>query len=959
MEPASMASVGARQAVVGRLPAPSWAGALLGAILLAAMAAAPVRATVTTSDTSGFYEDALVRFNRGDYAGAIIQLKNVLQENPGNLAARILVGRAHLRVGAAAAAERDLELARKAGADEEIVIGPLAQAYLLQRKFRELLEKIVPTNRSPIVEARLLTARGTANYELLRFEEALDDFSQAAILAPDNPAPPLGRARVLLRLGRFAEAEELAQKAAALDSDFHDVWYVNGEIHRLRRRFPEAVIAYSKAIEKVAGHIPARIGRATALIDLDRPEEALVDLEYARRVDAGDPQAIYLHSLVLGRMGRQRDAMNALRQADQLIRSFDPKFVRAHGPTLLLAGVVANALDKLDDARFYLDEYLKVAPNHPGARNLLGGILIRTGSAARAVGVLRPVLELAPEDWQAKALLGTALMRTGKGQEAADLLEQAVGLMPDRTSLRTRLAMSHLAEGESAQAIDDLQTALAKDPKAEKPATLLGLVHLRLRQYDEAAEVADRMIESRGESPLAYNLKGGALLGKGDRIGARENFERALALRPDYKPAQSNLARLDIQEGDFKAARNRFNAMLEADPLAIGPMVALASIAEKQGDLTEAIKWLEKVGAFKKTDVASQLHLIDLYHRAGRSENALFLATRLKQDHGQNLSVMAAVGLAELKTGASDAAIRTFRRMANMRPDSAPDLLRVARLQRQVDDIEGAYDTLRRAVWVAPDLLAAQAAIVELEIRLGKLEEAVERAEKLRLTMPKSGFGERLLGDVMMASKKYPKAVEAYRASIEVAGENGDLAIRLYLAKRHAGDGDQAISGLESWTRDHPEDSLARRTLAAAYIDVGRMRTAISAHEKMLAEKPDDPSTLNNLAWLYHETGDKRALSFAEKAYEKAPEDAAVIDTLGWILVQSGQAARGLTLLREANARASRHPRIRYHMAVALSQLGRLNEARRELQEIIKSPAAKADPKLGGEARELLDQLGN
>jgi len=930
-------------------------------VLLAALflpgAVAPAWAAGKEAESSQYYEDALVRFDKNDYAGAIIQLRNALKQDPGNLAARILLGRSHLKFGAAAAAEKELELARKAGADEELIVEPLAAAYLLQRKYSELLEKIISGNRSASIEAKILTARASANYEILRYEEAIADFEKAIALAPHLPGPLLGQARVLIRLGDFVRAEELADTASKLDPEHHGVSYIKAELHRLNLRLNDAVAAYGKALEKAANHLPARIGRATVLIDLGRHEEALPDLEFVGRIDRADPQVFYLQSLVYGRMGEQRKARASLRKADQIIRSYDADFVRSHGPTLLLSGVIANALEKPNDARFYLSEYIKLAPNHPGARRMLGSLYIKLDRPKKAIEVLWPVLGLAPDDWQAKALLGSAFMRIGELAKATRLLQEAVRIMPDRPSLRTRLALSHLAAGQDKPAIEALEIALRQSPDAKKPALLLGMVHMRLRRYDQAIAVARRMIEQGGETAVAYNLMGGAHLGAGDRKAGRASFEKALELIAGFKPALSNLARLDVREGKIEAAKLRYRTILRFDPQAIPAMVSLSAIAEKEDDLKSAIQWLEKAGSYKRKNIPSQLRLIDLYHRAGRSKDALFLAVRLKQGFASNLSVLAAVGGAELRTGAQDAAIKTFRRMSNMRPDSDSDLLMISRLQINAKDYEGAFNTLRRAVWVRPGNLHAQRAIVKLEIRLGNLDAARKRSEELRETLPKSGIGDELHGDVMMAQKSFLEAIDSYQASIEKTGGSSDLAIRVYLARHRAGQRMEAMTALESWAMDHPKDIAAQRTLAAGYITVGRYSKSILAHEKLYRSRPKDSKILNNLAWLYQRTGDKRALSFAQQAYRIQPRDPSIIDTLGWILVQAGQTAQGLTYLRDASARASRQPRIRYHLAVALSRLGRVKEARTELSAVLQNNS-EGDPDLAKEAQELLDQIG-
>ncbi len=57
------------------------------------------------SKASKFYEDALVRFEKKDMGGAIIQLKNALQIDKNMLPVQVLLGKALLKNGDAVAAE--------------------------------------------------------------------------------------------------------------------------------------------------------------------------------------------------------------------------------------------------------------------------------------------------------------------------------------------------------------------------------------------------------------------------------------------------------------------------------------------------------------------------------------------------------------------------------------------------------------------------------------------------------------------------------------------------------------------------------------------------------------------------------------------------------------------------------------------------------------------------------------
>jgi Flp pilus assembly protein TadD len=78
------------------------------------------------------------------------------------------------------------------------------------------------------------------------------------------------------------------------------------------------------------------------------------------------------------------------------------------------------------------------------------------------------------------------------------------------------------------------------------------------------------------------------------------------------------------------------------------------------------------------------------------------------------------------------------------------------------------------------------------------------------------------------------------------------------------------------------------------------------------------------------------------------------MDTLGWILVQKGDTARGLDVLRKAVAAAPDAPDIRYHLAAGLAKSGDKAGARKELEKTLAAgkPFASAE-----EAKSLMRQL--
>jgi putative PEP-CTERM system TPR-repeat lipoprotein len=902
---------------------------------------------------AAFYEDALVRFETDDYQGAIVQLKNALQADPENLPARILLGRCHLRLGAGAAAEEELRAARARGADENLILVPLARAYLMERKFDRLFDEASPRDRPVEVQAELYLILGQAYLETRRMPEADEHFHQAAVLRPADAAAYLGRAVVALHRGRYREAEKFIEQAAPLAPRSAEVWYLKGEVSRLGRDPRAAVGHYDKAIALEARHVAARSSRAGALMDLGENANARKDVDFVLALLPEDPKAVYLNALLLAREGKPDESRAVLEVAARSLKSLNQEYLLNHGPSLLLAGVVKHAQGNDNEAYAYLNRYVGMFPHQPGARKLLGDILLRRGDVARAIVVLEPAARSAPDDLGLLALLGNAYMRSGDPSKATAIFELAAARSPDDAVIQLRLARNRLAVGEDDRAVAHLNTALAMDPGFARAGLMLGFVELVRGDPDAALEAARDVIARDPANPVAYNLIGAVQVRRQQWSEARASFEKAVSLDPGYVTAHLNLGRLEVREGRARDAERRYRALLDGNPENVQVMVELARLARSRNRTAEAIAWLEKVRAARPDGIAEQVVLVDLYVRAGKAREALAVAQGLEERAPEDLYVLEAVGKAQMALEQHTKAEVTFRRMSRYAVYSAPWLTRIAAYQAGLGDVDGARWSLAKAIAATPDYLEARSALVALDARAGDTRSALDRARRIRDEHPSSPLGDTLMGDVHMVVGQADKARAAYEAAW-AKGQSSALAVRLFRARRASGESARAVAHLEQWLADHPRDGAARRVLASAHARDGRTRQAIAEYERLTVDDPSDALLLNNLASLYQKTGDPRALETAEKAYRQAPRNPAVADTLGWILVKQGRAERGLVHLREAYSRASREPEVRFHLAVALNDLGRTQEARGHLEGAL---AAGRDFDGAAEARALMESI--
>jgi tetratricopeptide (TPR) repeat protein len=99
-----------------------------------------------------------------------------------------------------------------------------------------------------------------------------------------------------------------------------------------------------------------------------------------------------------------------------------------------------------------------------------------------------------------------------------------------------------------------------------------------------------------------------------------------------------------------------------------------------------------------------------------------------------------------------------------------------------------------------------------------------------------------------------------------------------------------------------------------------------------LKQHPNDPTVLNNLAWLIQKDDPNRALSMVTLANRISPASPVIADTLGWLKYQRKDHEGALPLLQRAHAIDAASAPISYHLALALNATGKKAEAKSLLQ---------------------------
>ncbi|WP_181373381.1 XrtA/PEP-CTERM system TPR-repeat protein PrsT [Massilia glaciei] len=875
-------------------------------------------------DSAALIAEARQYREKGEMKAAVIQLKNVLQKDADNLAARTLLGEVYRDQGDPVSAEKELRRALALGGDKERLTVLLGKTMLMQGRYEALLDEIKSGPGRPA----LLALRGNAVLGQPDIGRARALFEQALALDAASSDALLGLARIAAAEGRTDEAAGLIARALAASPADRDCLRFKGDLLRLQGKPELALAAYRHLLAIHPNNAQAHIDIANLHLDAGKFDAARTQIAAARASGAGTLAVFYSQAMLDFREGKHAAALEALQQ---IIR-VEPD----HYPSILLLGAVQSALGSTQTAEQHLQKFLNAYPGHAYAGKLMAALQVRAKHPEAALALVRPLLEQNPDDVELLTLAGEAHMAARQFSRAAEHYEKAAGIRPDAPKLRTALALSRLGNGDSARAVAELERAAGLDRGEGRIGVLLVMSYLRAGQADKALAVLVEM-EKRGRNPLLDNLRGGVAMVRKDVAGARASFNRALALDPLYLPALDNLAQLDMLERRPHEAKKRYLAALAESPGSATLMEALARLATREGKTAEAMTWLERAHAEHPRALGLALRLVDFYVHAGEPRKALNLAQKLRAGHPASSDALAMLAKVHEANADLPAAADSYASLASLVPGSAVPLTRLATLRLRMGDQAGAVEALRRALGIAPDLLEARMTLLHILIGQKKFAEARMLVGAAQKRDPGGAGGHKLDGDLLSAQGQHGPALKAYERAFALA-PSAPALIQLHGALLRTGKAAEAEARVALWLREHPLDVPTRLYFASGKVVANDAKGAADQLAILLAHDPDNVLALNELALLHRRQDGKRALALAERAHRLAPASPAVMDTLGTILLDAGQLGRALALLRKASALSPQSGNIGYHLGLGLARSGDKRAARKELERVLAAP---------------------
>lgn len=872
---------------------------------------------------------------KADYRTAAIQLRTLLKREPDNLEGVLLFAEVALAGNNPALAERNYRRAAELGADPARTWAGTMESLLQLGRYEDALAQVQTpagprTFTAATDAARQALLVGQAQIGLQKFTDAEAALRESLQLLPTTEAH-LELARLLAATSRQPEADQELAAALKLEPDDAEALLMQGLrlLTTGEQARAEPVLNQALVRGRAEGNALVQAAALGTLAELD-----LV----AKRFAAADQRADELAKLV----GKQPDvrylrARIALEQRDVERAKAELQEVLAanntFAPAQRLLGAIYTLENQFDLAEMYLRPVVVANPDDLFARRLLATVLLARNRPAEALPLLENVT--APDAESREALLtmmGQASLQLGDVARAISIFREGSKAYPDNPLFELGLGLTMLAEGRTDEASEVLRQVRGAEADATR-AAFLTIIYMQKGQTDQALGSARSVVEKFPDQAWSHNLLSSVLMAVGQFAEARTVVGKAVELDPKDPAALANLARVEELLGNPVAAAAAWQRILDKDPTNGDAAFWLARLHLDQGNIPQALKVLEP---FQKSSSRARLLVGSILLDRGATEEVRKLVSQIARDEPTNAEVWNLLGLTDLSTGAPGDAAVNFSKAVELRPNGALYRVNLARAYLVAGNDKAATAAMAAARQLEPGLLQLRSLEFLRFARRGQLDNA--RTVLAGLRADKLGDETLYLAmeaELLVGEKKPGAAADLYVTAYSKR-PNLDLAVKAWSSRKLAvGTGD--VSLLLDWRKRNPEDPRAARALGDAYLADNNTAQAEAAYETVLALAPSDLATLNNLAWLYQERGDKRAVQLGDRAARLAPDSAPVIDTAGWAQLRLGDKQRGLTLIRRAADLEPTDRDIQYHLAIALVETGQPAEGRRVLTRLLQS----------------------
>ncbi len=568
----------------------------------------------------------------------------------------------------------------------------LAQALSVAGQPDQALAELAAVRAAHPQDLELAFALASAYLQQKHVDEAARLFGEIVRARP-LPQTHLLIGRVYRDQGEYARARSELRAALALDPRVLHAHYDLG-IAAVRERglgaLDEAISEFQEELKLAPQDPPTNLELGMALVESQRPEEAIGPLELVAKLDPTEARILYYLGRARLGMGQLTEAATSLQRSLELARSQGAGDVALKVIHLAL-GQALRRLGRTDEAAVHTAEAARLSAGgaekerEQMARSLAGGSY---ESENPATSPAVPVIEASPladlplsersalrqrtSETLARVYLnlGVVQARSERFDRAASFFEQAAAIAPDFPQLQQSLGVAYFNARQFQKATAPLGRALAASPGDGGLKRMLAMAYLESQEHAKAADLlrGDPELERNPSLQFAYGM---ALVRSNRASEAELVFARLFAEHGASADLSVLLGEAYAQQGDFDRATDAFQRALRLQPNVARANAGLGVIYLRQGKHADAEAALRAEIARSPEDYQSQQNLAVVLEAEQRGEEATTLLRRVLQARPGFADARYELGKILLAQGDAQEAVEHLEASVRLAPQDA------------------------------------------------------------------------------------------------------------------------------------------------------------------------------------------------------------------------------------------------------------------------------------------------
>ncbi|WP_322512611.1 tetratricopeptide repeat protein [Chloroflexus sp.] len=708
-------------------------------------------------------------------------------------------------------------------------------------------------------------------------------------------------------------------------------------------RNPDAPRYFAEAIDLLDGRDlgQLRVNLALWALREQRARAAVSDLEQARNLLPAHPELELLLATAYRESGRLDDAAQAFNRSEQTKTTLLARLPLAVRPPVEAR---LNALLTEERALVKLERLLPLAgplywvleaadplPPTPDLRSVRDQLRTATEHSARSVSLWR---QLAASE--AAIYPGAGLMATGQAEQS------------EAVARRQRLALALL----------DATVQVSEGQNPSNPiGQLIGALFGAANTASPAIETLNQLRNQQPDDVPTLLALGFALRVDGQLDQAAQSYQQVVELAPQLPDGYAGTGKVALARNDYAAAESLFRAALERNASFFPSHVALARIAERNGNWPDAIDHWRALVDWQQ----SPYTIINLSRALRRSGASGFAEAERLLVPLATTNAEAAIELARLynDAGFPSEAAAVYRDALVLEPRSTIAAFELGETYIKLGDFNAAERMLRDAI--AFDERNLDARLTLAELYEGPLNQPNRAIEQYRIALSQGVNDlDRLIaiGQAALAGNTATVAIQALERALALQSDSvmaRQLLARAYVAgNRLEAAAQEANRVLEQTVNRTDPDAITARTNAwLTLAEIARRRndqaTAENAYRQAIAIDPQSIAAHIGLGELAGGQGNWGvALAYFETAAGLPGGDtnATAQFWLGEALLRNGQLARALAAYQRALALQPQYPEALLGLAQTQYALGRADEALQTVEQALRQKSNYAEAHL-------------